>query len=44
MQNNYNFMVKVTTLCAGNCKCCKNRLSELKKIYTYIKLPAYALR
>ncbi len=27
-------MVKVTTLCPGNCKCCKNRLSEFKKIDT----------
>ena len=31
-KKNYNFMVKVTTLCPGNCKCCKNRLSEFKKI------------
>lgn len=32
MQNDYNFMIKLTTLCPGNCKCCKNRLSEFKKI------------
>ena len=32
MKNDYNFMVKLTTLCPGNCKCCKNRLNEFKKI------------
>ena len=32
MKKEYNFMVKLTTLCPGNCKCCKNRLSEFKKI------------
>lgn len=30
MNKNYNFIVKVTTGCPGNCKCCKDRQENFK--------------
>ena len=30
MNKDFNFIVKVTTSCPGNCKCCKNRQENFK--------------
>ena len=30
MNKNFNFIVKLTTSCPGNCKCCRDRQKHFK--------------